>query len=159
MGRGPEAGRGFLKILLLAGGRAAGAHETAQARDYLSRAGAAGRRIGLSEASLVEIDERKLDHLRHVPKGGAVIAFDERGENLSSPELATRIRRQLEGGTAALCFAIGAADGLPAEVKAAATQTLAFGRATWPHMMVRVMAAEQIYRAVTILTDHPYHRS
>ena len=55
-------------------------------------------------------------------------------------------------------YAIGAADGLPAPVKAAARDTIAFGRATWPHMMVRVMAAEQIYRAVTILTDHPYHR-
>ncbi|MCC6920109.1 MAG: 23S rRNA (pseudouridine(1915)-N(3))-methyltransferase RlmH [Alphaproteobacteria bacterium] len=148
-----------MKILLLAGGRAAGAPETAQAREYLGRAGAAGRRIGLSEASLVEIDERKLDHLRHVPKGGVVIAFDEHGDNLSSLELASRIRRHLEGGVPALCFAIGAADGLPPEVKAAARQTLAFGRATWPHMLVRVMAAEQIYRAVTILTDHPYHRS
>ncbi len=148
-----------MRIVLLAGGRAAAAPETAMARDYLARAAAAGRRIGLKEAALVEIDERKLDHLQHAPKGAVVIALDERGENLSSPELAARIRRHLDGGAPALAFAIGAAGGLPEPVKAAAVQTIAFGRATWPHMLVRAMAAEQIYRAVTILTDHPYHRA
>jgi len=148
-----------LKILLLAGGRAASAPETAMARDYMARAAAAGRRIGVKEAALVEIDERRLDHLQHVPKGALVIALDERGENLSSPELAGRIRKALDGGVPAIAFAIGAADGLPHVVKAAAGQTIAFGRATWPHMLVRAMAAEQIYRAVTILTDHPYHRA
>ncbi len=147
-----------MKIVLLAGGRAAAAPETAMARDYLARCAAAGRRIGLKEAALVEIDERRLDHLRHVPKGGVVIAFDERGDNLSSAELAARIRKALDSGVPALAFAIGAADGLPELVKAASSQTIAFGRATWPHMLVRAMAAEQIYRAVTILTDHPYHR-
>lgn len=148
-----------MKILLLAGGRASAAPETASARDYLARTAAAGRRIGIKETALVEIDERRLDHLQHVPKGGVVVAFDERGENLSSAELAGRIRKHLDGGTPAVAFAIGAANGLPQAVKDAAAHTIAFGRATWPHMMVRVMAAEQIYRAVTILTDHPYHRA
>ncbi len=68
------------------------------------------------------------------------------------------LRKHLDDGVSTLALAIGAADGLPAAVTAAARETIAFGRATWPHMMVRVMAAEQIYRAVTILTDHPYHR-
>lgn len=147
-----------MKILLLAGGRAAAAPETREAEDYLKRATAAGRRLGIKDATLAEIDERKASWLAAVPKGGVFIAFDERGENVSSTELAALVRRHLDGAAPALAFAIGAADGLPAEVKAAARMTLAFGRATWPHMLMRVMAAEQIYRAVTILNDHPYHR-
>lgn len=147
-----------MKLLLLAGGRAASAPETAAAADYLKRASAAGKRIGLKEAALVEIDERKGLWLEAIPKGGVLIALDERGANISSTELAALLRKHLDGGTSALAFAIGAADGLPAPVKAAARETIAFGRATWPHMMVRVMAAEQVYRAVTLLTDHPYHR-
>ncbi len=147
-----------MKIVLLAGGRAAGAPETAAARDYLARAAAAGRRIGVRDAALVEIDERKGDWLDAAPRGAALIALDERGEEMTSRAFAGLLRRLLDQGTPALAFAIGAADGLPADVRSAARVTLAYGRATWPHMMVRVMAAEQIYRAVTILTDHPYHR-
>lgn len=147
-----------MKLLLLAGGRAASAPETAAATDYLKRAAAAGKRIGLKDATLVEIDERKGNWLDAVPKGGVLIALDERGANVSSAELAAMLRKHLDGGVPALALAIGAADGLPAGVKSAARETIAFGRATWPHMMVRVMAAEQVYRAVTILTDHPYHR-
>lgn len=147
-----------MKLLLLAGGRAASAPETAAATDYLKRAAAAGKRIGLKDATLVEIDERKGNWLDAVPKGGVLIALDERGANVSSAELAAMLRKHLDGGVPALALAIGAADGLPAGVKSAARETIAFGRATWPHMMVRIMAAEQVYRAVTILTDHPYHR-
>ena len=147
-----------MRLLLLAGGRAATSPETAAAGEYLKRAAAAGRRIGLKDAGLVEIDERKGNWLDALPKGAVLIALDERGANISSAELAAMMRRHLDGGVSALALAIGAADGLPASVKAAARETIAFGRATWPHMMVRVMAAEQIYRAVTILTDHPYHR-
>lgn len=147
-----------MKLLLLAGGRAAAAPETREAEAYLKRAAAAGRRIGLKAAELVEIDERKANWLEAVPKGGVLLALDERGDNLSSPELAALLRRHLEGGVPAFCWAIGAADGLPPAVRAAARHTIAFGRATWPHMLVRVMAAEQVYRAVTLLTDHPYHR-
>lgn len=148
-----------MRVLLLAGGRAASAPETLTARDYLKRAVAAGRRIGVKDAALVEIDERKANWLEALPKAATLIAFDERGENVSSTELAARLRKALDGGVSALAFAIGAADGLPEPVKAAAQGTIAFGRATWPHMMMRAMAAEQIYRAVTLLTDHPYHRA
>lgn len=147
-----------MKLVLLAGGRAASAPETAAAQDYLKRAAAAGRRLGVKDASLVEIDERKLNYLDVLPKGAALIALDERGENLSSKDLAERLQRFIDSGSPAVAFAIGAADGLPEPVRAAASLRIAFGRATWPHMMVRVMAAEQIYRAITILIDHPYHR-
>lgn len=148
-----------MRLLLLAGGRAASAPETLAADDYLKRAASAGRRIGIKEARLVEIDERKANWLEALPRGASLIALDERGENVSSTELSVRLRKALESGIPALAFAIGAADGLPEPVKAAAQASIAFGRATWPHMLMRVMAAEQIYRAVTILTDHPYHRA
>lgn len=147
-----------MRLLLLAGGRAAGAGETKVAQDYLKRAAAAGRRLGIKSADLIEIDERKANWLEALPKGAMLIALDERGANLASAELADRLRRALDSGVPALAFAIGAADGLPDPVKRAAQATIAFGKATWPHMLVRVMAAEQLYRAVTILTDHPYHR-
>ena len=158
VGGGNRARRQRVKILLLAGGRAAAAPETQAAEEYLKRAGASGRRLGIRDAALTEIDERKASWLAAVPKGGVLIACDERGENLSSPEIAALLRRQIDAAVPALAFAIGAADGLPAEVKQAAQSLIAFGRATWPHMLMRVMAAEQIYRAVTILNDHPYHR-
>ena len=148
-----------MKLLLLAGGRAAAAPETREAEAYLKRAAAAGRRIGLKAAELVEIDERKAGWLDAIPKGGVLLALDEHGDNLSSLELAALMRRHLDGGVPALCWAIGAADGLPEAVRRAARHTVAFGRATWPHMLVLVMAAEQVYRAVTLLTDHPYHRA
>jgi 23S rRNA (pseudouridine1915-N3)-methyltransferase len=147
-----------VKLLLLAGGRAAAAPETRAAEDYLKRAAAAGKRLGLKGAALTEIDERKANWLDALPKGGVLLALDERGDNLSSVELAALMRRHLDRAVPALALAIGAADGLPPDVKAAAQATIAFGRATWPHMLMRVMAAEQIYRAVTILNDHPYHR-
>ena len=148
-----------MKLLLLAGGRAAAAPETREAEAYLKRAAAAGRRIGLKAAELVEIDERKAGWLDAIPKGGVLLALDEHGDNLSSLELAALMRRHLDGGVPALCWAIGAADGLPEAVRRAARHTVAFGRATWPHMLVRVMAAEQVYCAVTLLTDHPHHRA
>lgn len=129
------------------------------ARDYLARAEAQGRRIGLKEARLIEFDERKDDVRRHVPKGGQLIVLDERGDNLSSGEFAGLLGKALDSGVSALTLGIGAADGHDAAIRAAASRILSFGRATWPHMLVRVMAAEQIYRSVTILTDHPYHRA
>lgn len=147
-----------MKLLLLAGGRAAAAPETRAAEDYLKRAAAAGKRLGLKGAALAEIDERKANWLEMLPKGGVLLALDERGDNLSSTDLAALMRRHLDRAVPALALAIGAADGLPPAVKAAAQASIAFGRATWPHMLMRVMAAEQIYRAVTILNDHPYHR-
>lgn len=148
-----------MKLLLLAGGRAAAAPETVKARDYLQRAAATGKRLGIKAADLIEIDERKGDWLGALPKGGVLIALDERGDDLPSTSLARLLQRHLERATPALALAIGAADGLPPAVKAAAETTIAFGRATWPHMLVRIMAAEQLYRATTILAVHPYHRA
>jgi 23S rRNA (pseudouridine1915-N3)-methyltransferase len=93
-----------------------------------------------------------------LPDDAAVILLDERGDNLSSTDLAERIARWREDGRQTLAFVIGGADGLAPSLAGRADLRLAFGRATWPHRLVRAMLAEQIYRASTILTGHPYHR-
>ncbi len=147
-----------MKLLLLAGSKAASAPETREAQVYLKRAADLGRRIGVKDAALVEVEERKGNWLDHVPKGGVLLALDERGQQVSSAELAAMLGKYTDQACPAVVLAIGAADGLPAIVKKEAAALIAFGRATWPHMLVRVMAAEQLYRAITILTGHPYHR-
>lgn len=86
------------------------------------------------------------------------IALDEKGEILSSMQMAERIRDWRDSGVRELRFLIGAADGLSAEERASADMLWSFGRATWPHMLVRVMLTEQLWRASAILSGHPYHR-
>lgn len=87
-----------------------------------------------------------------------IIALDERGKDLSSRELAKQIASWQQQGASSLGLIIGGADGLHESVRKKAHLTLAFGRATWPHMLVRAMLAEQLYRAAMILENHPYHR-
>ncbi len=93
-----------------------------------------------------------------VPAGTIVVALDETGAQLTSFQFAKKIEHWRDNGTRELRFLIGAADGLTAEERAAAHETLAFGAATWPHMLVRAMLAEQLYRATSIIAGHPYHR-
>jgi len=97
--------------------------------------------------------------LQSLPKQAVVIALDGRGKSLASEEFARMIQDYREAGTGDLAFVIGGAEGLSDEVRAAAERTLAFGAMTWPHLLVRVMLAEQLYRAQSILTGHPYHRA
>ncbi|MEE8272998.1 MAG: 23S rRNA (pseudouridine(1915)-N(3))-methyltransferase RlmH, partial [Alphaproteobacteria bacterium] len=93
-----------------------------------------------------------------VPSGATVVALDEAGRDLSSGEFAVRLAGWRDGGVRDVAFLIGGADGHGEAVRGRADLTLAFGRATWPHLMVRAMLAEQVYRAQTILDGHPYHR-
>lgn len=87
-----------------------------------------------------------------------IVALDERGKELSSQQFATQLGDwQLQGATK-IAFLIGGQDGLDEEIRKQAHLTLSFGRMTWPHMLVRPLLAEQLYRAYTILTNHPYHR-
>ncbi|MGH1480060.1 MAG: 23S rRNA (pseudouridine(1915)-N(3))-methyltransferase RlmH [Geminicoccales bacterium] len=113
------------------------------------------RRQGTSRQRLVEEAEKLRQFF---PKGAALIALDERGQDLDSRAFADRIQKFQLDGKNALCFVIGSADGLDPILVKSADLRLAFGRATWPHRLVRVMLSEQIYRASTILTGHPYHR-
>ena len=148
-----------LALDVLAFGRAPGTPETALAQSYLTRARDAGRVLALTGFTLIEIDERKPEKMLELSKGNLTVALDEHGKGTTSEALARQIARWRDSGTQKVQFLIGAAAGLPEEVKTAATMTIAFGPQTWPHMLVRVMLAEQLYRAVTILTGHPYHRS
>lgn len=96
--------------------------------------------------------------LAAVPDGAALIALDERGKALSSRLLAAKVDDWQMTGVSHMSFVIGGADGLDESVRARADLKLAFGALTWPHMMVRAMAAEQIYRVWSINAGHPYHR-
>ncbi len=87
-----------------------------------------------------------------------IIALDEGGAQMTSSALAALLEGWRDGGTREVRFLIGAADGLTAQERASADQTIAFGAATWPHMLVRVMLVEQLYRATSIIAGHPYHR-
>lgn len=94
-----------------------------------------------------------------LPAEGRIVALDERGQDLASADLAARLGRWRDDGERLVVFVIGGADGLDARILTRASLRLAFGRATWPHLLVRPMLAEQIYRAGTILAGHPYHRA
>ena len=97
--------------------------------------------------------------LRRLSSFSRLIALDMRGKSLSSEDFAALLSRWRDEGAGDLAFAIGGAEGLDDTLCAAAALTLSLGAMTWPHMLVRVMLAEQLYRAQTILTGHPYHRA
>ena len=91
--------------------------------------------------------------------GARRVVLDERGKNLSSEDFAKRLASFRDQGSPAALFIIGGADGLAEDVRKDADLALAFGAATFPHQLVRILLAEQIYRALTILSNHPYHRA
>ena len=90
--------------------------------------------------------------------GGVTILLDEKGEALGSVELARRLERWRDGGKREARFLIGGADGFGDAERASADLLLSFGKATWPHLLARAMLAEQLFRATSILANHPYHR-
>ncbi len=92
-----------------------------------------------------------------VPAGAAVVALDERGRTLATRDLAARLAAWRDDGRA-IAFLVGGADGLDPSVRERADLVLSLGAATWPHLLVRALIAEQVYRAHCILTGHPYHR-
>ncbi|MEQ9811300.1 MAG: 23S rRNA (pseudouridine(1915)-N(3))-methyltransferase RlmH [Azospirillaceae bacterium] len=115
-----------------------------------AKKGLAGDALKRAEADLL---------LAAVPEGAAVLALDERGELPDSVAFATRLGHWRDAGRRDLAVLIGGADGHDASVLARADWQVSLGRLTWPHMLVRAMIAEQIYRAQTILSGHPYHRA
>ncbi len=151
-------------LTLLCVGRLGASPEGALARDYAASATALARSLGLGPVEIVEIVGRKRGKLAEseailVRSGDApLIALDERGDALTSRAFATWLGAQRREGSRHLVFVVGGADGLDPAVLKAARRTLSLGPATWPHALARVMLAEQIYRAVTILSGGPYHR-
>ena len=93
-----------------------------------------------------------------LPGDSVVIALDERGQSMSSMDLAKKLETWRGGGKREARFLIGAADGHEEEQRRSADLLLSFGAATWPHLLVRAMLAEQLFRATSILANHPYHR-
>jgi 23S rRNA (pseudouridine1915-N3)-methyltransferase len=154
-----------LRISLIAVGRLSRTVEGKLAEDYARRAEATGRALGLTPVEIIEVEARKPGKaaegeaiLAAVGDGAHLIACDEHGETFTSRAFSERIARLRDQGERRLVLVVGGADGLSPEVLAAAKSRLAFGPQTWPHALVRVMLAEQIYRAATLLAGGPYHR-
>jgi 23S rRNA (pseudouridine1915-N3)-methyltransferase len=135
--------------------------------DYLARCSRTGRAIGLGPVVEHEVEDRKGGGpsaeaellARAIPEAAAVIALDERGKRLSSPDFAAALARFRDAGRGDLAFLIGGADGLAPALRDRADLVLSLGPMVWPHLLVRVMLAEQIYRAASILAGAPYHRA
>ena len=155
-----------MRLHLCAVGRLRAGPERALVDDYLKRCGRTGRALGLGPVTEHEVDERKGGGMeaeaallsRAIPGGAAVIALDERGRAMSSPDFADLLARFRDSGRQDAALVIGGADGLAPTLRDGADAVLSFGPMVWPHMLVRVMIAEQLYRATSILAGAPYHR-
>jgi 23S rRNA (pseudouridine1915-N3)-methyltransferase len=158
-----------MKIAILAVGRLKAGPERELSERYFDRAEAAGRRLGLSftahefpESRAGSAEARKDQEaaaiLARSPPDAVLIVLDERGSALDSAAFAKRLGAWRDGGKSEVTVVIGGPDGLGKAIAGRADLRLAFGAMTWPHQLVRIMLAEQLYRAVTILSGHPYHR-
>jgi 23S rRNA (pseudouridine1915-N3)-methyltransferase len=154
-----------MKVTIAAVGRLRKSPELTLIEDYLERFGKAGRAFGLGPAFVVEVEDKKNLGMeaeaalleRALPAGAVVVTLDERGALLSSPEFAEKLAGWRDGGRD-VAFVIGGADGIAPALRAKADFSISFGKMVWPHMLVRVMLAEQLYRAGQILAGTPYHR-
>lgn len=160
-----------MRLVILAVGQARGTPEGSLSDDYCNRARAMGKRLGFSSVTVEEVGVSKLREARariaeegerlaaRIPDAAHVILLDAKGKGMTSDGFAEMLGAMRDAGARDLVFLIGGPDGLspPASVKAG--RSLAFGPQTWPHLLVRAMLAEQIYRALTILAGHPYHRA
>ena len=160
-----------MRLHLICVGRLKSGSEKELAGHYIERASAMGRLIGFShielrqtcESRALRPDDRKREEAKALrtllPPEAAVMVFDESGVAITSLSFAFELKRVRDEGTANAACVIGGPDGLDTDFLNQASRIVSFGRMTWPHRLARIMAAEQIYRAVTILSDHPYHRT
>ncbi|MCB6179345.1 23S rRNA (pseudouridine(1915)-N(3))-methyltransferase RlmH [Rhodobacter sp. Har01] len=155
-----------MRLHLCAVGRLRAGPERALVDDYLDRLGKTGRALGLGPAEEHEVEDKRGGGMasegallaRVVPAGAALCVLDERGKVLSSPEFAAQLAAWRDAGRQDAAFVIGGADGIDPALRDRADLAISFGRMVWPHLLVRVMLAEQLYRAATILAGSPYHR-
>lgn len=134
--------------------------------DYLTRFDRTGRALALGPAQMIEVEDKKGGGMaaeaallrRAVPDGALICSLDERGRVMSSPQFADMLAGWRDQGRQDVAFVIGGADGIDPALRADADASLSFGAMVWPHMLVRVMLAEQLYRAASILSAGPYHR-
>ncbi|HKD29447.1 MAG TPA: 23S rRNA (pseudouridine(1915)-N(3))-methyltransferase RlmH [Xanthobacteraceae bacterium] len=159
-----------MRIVVAAVGRLKPGPDRELAERYRDRAIKAGRALGLRGPDVIEVKESRAREAKRrvteeavalngaIPDDAIKVVLDSRGQNASSDTFALRIRAWRDGGRQAVCFIIGGADGVAAGLLEGADRSFAFGSATWPHQLVRIMLMEQLYRAMTILSGHPYHR-
>jgi 23S rRNA (pseudouridine1915-N3)-methyltransferase len=159
-----------MRILVISIGRLKQGPERELAERYRERFEDIGRKLGFRGLEVHEIPEsRARDAATRIaeeasaisaaiPAKSTLVALDERGDNIDSSAFARHLGRWRDEQIASTIFVIGGADGLSPDLRRMAKLRVAFGSATWPHQMVRVMLLEQIYRAATILAGHPYHR-
>jgi 23S rRNA (pseudouridine1915-N3)-methyltransferase len=160
-----------MRVVVIAIGRLKQGPERELAERYRERFDDIGRKLGFRGLEIHEIPEsRARDAATRIaeeaaaisaliPEKSLLVALDERGQNLDSASLARHLGRWRDDGNGNTIFTIGGADGLSPDLQRKARLRIAFGSATWPHQMVRVMLLEQIYRAATMLAGHPYHRA
>ena len=160
-----------MRLTVAAIGRVKAGPDRELAERYHQRAAKAGRALGFKSIDVVELAESRAQRaadrmgeeaaalIKNLPSGSVCVALDETGQAQSSEAFAAQLGKWRDSGCEAVVFLIGGADGLAPEVRKRADLTLSFGKATWPHQLVRIMLLEQLYRAVTILSGHPYHRA
>ncbi|MGJ5619569.1 23S rRNA (pseudouridine(1915)-N(3))-methyltransferase RlmH [Sulfitobacter sp. MF3-043] len=156
-----------MRVHVCAVGRLRAGPEKSLIDDYLTRFDRTGRGLGLGPVRVVEVEDKKgggmaaeaalLD--RAIPDGSLICVLDERGTVEKSPDFAARLGGWRDAGRGDLAFVIGGADGIDTALRHRADHALSFGKMVWPHMLVRVMLSEQLYRAASILSGGPYHRT
>ena len=156
-----------MRVHLCAVGRLRSGPERDLIADYTQRFDRTGRALSLGPLTEHEVEDKKNAGMaaeaellaRAVPAGAVLVTLDERGKLLTSPEFATQLARWRDAGRQDVAFVIGGADGIDPSLRAKADFSISFGQMVWPHMLVRVMLAEQLYRAANILSGGPYHRA
>ena len=160
-----------MRIIVIAVGRLKQGPERELSEHYRGRFSALGRNLGVREIEIIEIRESRAQDAERrrieesiaianvIPERATTVILDRQGENLASETLAALVQQWRAEDRPAVCFVIGAADGLASSLFERAQFKLAFGQATWPHQLVRIMLLEQLYRAAGIIAGHPYHRA
>lgn len=155
-----------MRVHLCAVGRLRSGPERDLVDDYIQRFDRSGRPLGLGPFSEHEVEDKRGGGMtaeaalleRAIPAGALIAVLDERGSLMSSPDFAAQLAKWRDDGRQDLAFVIGGADGIAPALRQRADFALSFGKMVWPHMLVRVMLAEQLYRAASILAGAPYHR-
>jgi len=159
-----------MRVIIAAIGKLKSSAEQELVKRYLDRIQKAGKPIGITKIEMIEVmesraagsDQRKEDEARSIlsklPDGSLLFCFDERGASPSSRKFASQLESAIATGAPAVAFIVGGPDGLSAGLRKKAEYIVSFGALTIPHQIVRALVVEQIYRAVTILSGHPYHR-
>ncbi|WP_299685307.1 23S rRNA (pseudouridine(1915)-N(3))-methyltransferase RlmH [uncultured Tateyamaria sp.] len=156
-----------MRVTICAVGRLRGGPEADLISDYVTRFDRTGRSIGLGPVTTHAVEDRKGGGIaaegdllrRAIPKGALLCCLDERGRVEPSPAFAKRLAGWRDAGRGDVAFVIGGADGIDPSLRDKADHLLSFGAMVWPHMLVRVMLTEQLYRAASILSGGPYHRA